>query len=259
MDRQDAFGRLARQLDHLRLRHYGRMGRVEEELGHPKGYLRRQVGQQRLRFDKLFEALDQLGEEPGAFFSQAYGFVPSAEEQLRWHVKPGGAEPELAKVEKAARRVEADLSSTLRPSEAKLPQNRLERLLRTDLPYQRRTVRKAIWSRNPVALATYLRRLDDLRSSRAADVADLARAVVTGVLPHLGGEPGERMALLCQAIGVFASANRVTGKFETAARAVAFALSLARRHDLAIERAPLLQRGAYVLRDHGEFDHALGL
>ncbi|MCP5115059.1 MAG: tetratricopeptide repeat protein [bacterium] len=124
---------------------------------------------------------------------------------------------------------------------------------------QRRVLRQQSWVRDPASLRRYLEQLDGLRFGRVADAAALAETVAVEIVGGVIGPPEEPLELMCHAIGAFGAARRIAGKFATAARALGFALRLAGRHGLVTTRAGLLQRGAYVLRDAGFFDHALDL
>ena len=105
----------------------------------------------------------------------------------------------------------------------------------------------------------YLEHLDTLRYDDAEEAAVLAARVATHLIPALPGPQENRLALQCLALSVFGSARRLRGKFGAATQALRLALAVARRAGLREDRANLLIRAAYVLRDFGHFQRALAL
>ena len=260
MDSRKALERLELELKRERQRNHGRKAVVDQALGHKEGYLRRKIGTgSPLKIDQLLIALEAMDVEPADFFARSYDILPRAEELLGRQERPGAPEKALAAIEAAALAIEAD-----GPADGELPRatrtrEQLETFSRSQLRHQRAVLRKESWPRNPAVLRVYLELVDALRFDRAEDAAALAETVAVEVIPDLVCPQEERLGLLCHAIGAFASARRVKARYATAARAAVFGLRLAGRHGLMVARAALLQRGAYVLRDAGAYDHALVL
>ena len=265
MEPKEVVDRLRAQLlrEHRRL--HGRKGEIDRRMGHSAGFLRRKIGPS-FKLDVREMAL-AMEVEPREFFAEAFDILPRPEDLLRRQEKPGPAARPLARIEAAALALEATgaggAGETGRAPETRAgqspPRSRLESLARTVRSHQRDALRKESWVKDPDALRCYLEQLDGLRFDRAGDSAALAATVAVEVVANVDGHHRQRLELLCRAIGVFASGQRVIGEFATAARAVGFALRMAGRHGLTATRAALLQRGAYVLRDSGAFDHALEL
>ena len=259
----DALERLQLALERELDGHHGRKGEVDRQLGHYEGFLRRKIANGfNVKLGELFGALGALELDPAEFLARAFDISPGAEDLLRRQEKPGPPSRSLASIESAAFALEArPAPAKPSPQPTRQPATRsrqqLESFVRTGLGNQRNIVRKQSWVRDSASLRRYLELLDGLRFDRAQDAAALAETVAVELVAKVACPQDGRLELLCHAIGAFASAKRVVGEFATAARAVGFALRLAGRHGLIAARACLLQRGGYVLRDTGCFDHAL--
>ncbi len=260
MEFERADGPLARAFERELKRHHGRIGATEMALSYNRGHFSRLFRDGHpIKVDLILRALEHLGVEPRDFFAQAYDISLIPEVQLRLHVRPHKVDPELKKIEKAI--VHLETEDPPEPSETKLRdfRRRLETFWRDGAGYQRKYLRKMKMFRQVAFVTAYLERLDALRYERPKDAAKVAAGVVTILLPLVPGERERIIALACKAMGVFASGHRQTLGFETAAAALVAGLRLAGRHGLELERAELLQRGAFVLADHKQFDRALKL
>ncbi len=263
MGRKNNLESVKQALRRLLARHHGRRGEVDRRLGHTKGFLCRKLGSDKLRVEELLGTLSTLRVEPGEFFGEVFDILPRPEQLLRRQEKPGKPGLPLARIEKATLALEAevargDAEAEAEPSSATRSRRQLESFARTRLDHQRKVLREESWVRDAASLRRYLEQLDVLRFDRADDSASLAETVAVEIVAGVSC-PQDRLELLCHAIGTFGSARRVSAELATAARAIGSGLRLAGRHGLAAARADLLQRGAYVLRDAGFFDHALDL
>ncbi len=268
MDPKDFIDRLRAQLERERDRQPRGRREIDKRMGHSAGWLTRKTGKDfTLKVTELARALAEMGVEPGEFFGEAFDILPRPEELLRRQEKPGPPAESLARIEAAARALEAESEEPPTPDTAPVgtaptitrSRDEIESLVRSRLSYQRDRLREEDWARDPANLGYYLEQLDALRSDRADDSASLAETVAVEIVPLVSCSQERRFELLCQAIGVFASGQRVRANFATAARGIGLGLSLANRHRLSAARPRLLQRGAYVLRDTGFRDHALRL
>ncbi len=165
-------------------------------------------------------------------------------------------DPQLRRIEQTLHRLETD-DPPAAPLQARDYHPRLEEYWRAETCYQRRYLGTTVMFRQPAFVADYLERLDALRYERPKDAAKVAAGVVTILLPLVGASRDEILAFACKGIGIYASGHRQSLDFNTAAHALLVGVRLAGRHGLELERAELLQRGAYVLSDQGEFNRAL--
>ena len=244
---------------------HGRKGQVDRRMKHHEGFLKRKTGEKfQLRVTELFKALEALDLDVVDFFASTFDILPRPEELLRRQEKPGPPSRSLANIEAAALALATDpppdeAAAESQPPEETRSREQLESFVRTGTEHQRNVLREASWSRDAATLSCYLEQLDNLRFDRPPDTAALAETVVVELMPGVICGQEQRLEMLCHAIGAFASAQRVIADLGAAARAIGFGLRLAGRHGLIAAKASLLQRGAYVLRDTGQYDHALVL
>ncbi len=262
MKAEEALARILASLKAERRERYGRLGEQERCLSKRRGYLSQALRSPRgITLKVLLKALEALGVDLARFFGRVFDISPDAAEYLRELEGAGEPEPALARLEKAALALfRARASGTCQKKAAgKLvdPQELLTSIERCPRLERRRWLRTTKKYRHPEFARAYLDRLDALRYENAMDAAKLAEVVALDLVPQLACGARERLALQLNAVGVFASARRVQGRYETAARAIRFALRLAREADLQDCAASLLTRGAYVLHDHGFYDRAL--
>ncbi len=258
MDIERADGPLARAFERELKRHHGRKGATEIALGYTRGHFRRLFRQKLpIKLDLVLRALDLLGVDPRGFFARAYDIGLHPEHLLSLHTRPDRVEAQLRKIEKTLHRLETEDPPTAEPLQTRDYRPRLETYWRDDASYQRKYLGTTMMFRQPAFVADYLERLDALRYERPKDAAKVAAGVVTILLPLVSADREQILAFACKAIGVYASGHRQSLGFETAAAALLVGLRLAGHHGLELERAELMQRGAYVLSDHGEFDRAL--
>ncbi len=258
MDFERADGPLARAFERELKRHHGRIGATEIALGYTRGHFRRLFRQKLpIKTDLILRAVEALGVDPREFFARAYDISLIPEHLLGLHARPGRIEPGLRKIEKAVLRLETGNPPEGSGLQARDFHPRLETYWRAGAGYQRKHLGKTKMFRQPAFVTEYLERLDTLRYERPKDAAKIAAGVVTILLPLVPADREEIIGFACKAIGIYASGHRQSLGFETAAAAIVMGLRLAGRHGLELARAELMQRGAYVLSDHGEFDRAL--
>ena len=259
MDLDEAKRLLTRAFGHELDRQWGKIGKTELGLGYPRGHFRRQLREKKsgLSLDLILQALVSLGVEPGEFFAKAYDIGLTAEHLLGSSARQAEVDPALKRIRKIAWLLESGSLAIPRKKRPRDFTRRLETLSRENLCDQRKSLRRTKMFRQLAFVAAYLERLDSLRYSRARDVVKLAMTVAVDLLPRAPGSKKEILELMCKTVGVFGSANRQIAEFDAAREALGFGLRLASRHELDLARADLLQRGAYVLRDNGEFNRAL--
>ncbi len=258
MDFERPDGPLALAFQRELKRHHGRIGATEIALGYRRGHFSRLFREgHRIQIDLILQALDLLTVDHGEFFARAYDISLIPEVILSLLARPERIEPELGRIEKAVHRLETEDSPDPGNFQARDFRPRLETYWRDEAGYQRRYLRTTKMFRQPAFVAAYLERLDALRYERPKDAAKVAAGVVTILLPLVPADREQIIGFACKAIGIYASGHRQSLGFETAAAAIVVGLRLAGRHGLELARAELLQRGAYVLSDHGEFNRAL--
>ncbi len=260
MDFERADGPLARAFEGELKRHHGRIGATEIALGYNRGHFSRLFREELpIKIDLILRALDLLGVDHGEFFARAYDISLIPEVMLGLHARSHLVEPELCRIEKVVQRLETEEPPRAGSLQGRDFRPRLETYWRDEAGYQRKHLAKTKMFRQPAFVTAYLERLDALRYERPKDAAKVAAGVVTLLLPLVPADRKQIIGFACKAIGIYASGHRQSLGFATAAAAIVVGLKLAGRHGLELERAELLQRGAFVLSDHGEFDRALGL
>jgi tetratricopeptide (TPR) repeat protein len=143
---------------------------------------------------------------------------------------------------------------------------RLQDLLQLGLPKRRRwawrllnAAGRKVWVAKPAgvpaaAIGPALARLDELRHRSPAEAADGARWLALHLCPRLAAAGAREAFVRC--LAVYASAIRMHGDTDLAARVLSLGLGLAPEISPDIE-ADLCLRSAYVLRDFGRFRDAL--
>ncbi len=260
MDFERPDGPLARAFQRELKRHHGRIGATEAALGFSRGHFSRLFrDSHRIPIDLILRTLEKLGVDHREFFARAYDISLIPEVMLSLYARPGRVEPELHRIEKAVHHLETEDPPDLGSLQARDFRPRLDTFWRDEAGYQRRYLRTTRMFRQPAFVTAYLERLDALRYERPKDAAKVAAGVVTILLPRVPADREQLIGFACKAIGIYASGHRQSLGFETAAAAILVGLRLAGRHGLELARAELLQRGAFVLADHGEFNRALAL
>ncbi len=260
MDLERADGLLARAFERELQRRHGRIGATEIALGYARGHFRRLFREQRpIKLDVVLRALGLLGVDPREFIAQAYDIDLRPEHLLSLHARPGRLDPQLPRIEKALKRLETGDPPAPARRQARDYRPRLETYWCAGAAYQRKYLGTTRMFRQAAFVTDYLELLDDLCYEQPRDAAKVAAGVVTILLPLIPAGREQILNFACRAIGVYASGHRRSLGFETAATALVAGLRLAGRHGLKLARAELLQRGAFVLSDHGEFHRALSL
>ncbi len=257
MDWQETQRRLLEGLyDQVRSR-WGRIGETEARLGISDGYLGKLCrGKHDFKLSLFLEAIEALGLDHRAFFSQALEIQPEPEDYLRQLDETGDRDSTLARMAGATRELEtatppaADRRATA-GAEAVAGVAACRRV------EQLRRLRAGRKYRSHAFARAYLEHLDALRYDDAGEAARLAAGVAQNLIPALPGPQQERVALQCLALGVYGSARRLEGRFSAAARTFNLALEVARRTGLRRDTANLLLRASYLLKDHGQFRRAL--
>ena len=244
------------RLEALKAREYGQLEQLAVDSGRGRGYITKLHKTDGYTFRRLLTVIALLRETPARFFARAYDISPDPETYLEDLLRPEAEEAVLGRIERVTRDVERQPPPEGRPSACRA---RVEALTRSSRSDQRKRLRNAKKFQTPGFLRRYLVRLDDLRYDRPADAAYLAETLVRDVVVKVIASRTERVELQCRALGVYGSAHRMLGNFATAARAIVLGLEVARRHDLEIVVAELLQRGAYLLQDQTEYERALRL
>ena len=266
MSWQDTHARL-RECLRLELRkNWGSIAEIEERVSCSNGYLNKlSAGTHEFKLDLFLKTLDALEIDPRAFFSRALGIQPVPEDYLQELEDGTENDRALARIDRAIRRLESAPRPELADGDGLAPADRavtagaehVADFVRCPVREQHRRLRDTRRYRTHAFARAYLEHLDTLRYENAAQAAKLAEKVATHLVPALPGPRRERGALQCAAIGIFASARRMKGRFATAARAFRMGLELARRTGNRAETAALLQRSSYLLKDFGHFERAL--
>ena len=257
MKTEEALRRVTEAVDALCRSLYGRLGELESRLGRGSGYISRMAKSPRLTMRRLLSALEAARVEPASFFARAYDIRPEPETFLRDLDRPGEECRIFDCVARTAKKLETEAPPA--PSQTVIAQARLVELSRSSRSDQRKRLRTTKKFQTPRFLREYLLYLDELRYDKPSDAELLSRTVAEDVVLLVPASRRERVELYCGALGVFASANRLLGNLTTAVRAILLGLELARRYGFEVEVARLLQRGAYLLSDHGLPGRALGL
>ncbi len=240
-------------------RRWGQRRAINKVIGHGLDYLSKVCrGALPIKLDVLLVVLEFMGVDAGRFFAGALGASVANDWLLEDLERFGEIHRQLRDLEKATVQLEISEPLGLAPPLADADAI-LSDVLGCNLMEQRRRLRTAQKYCHPAFAAAYLEHLDDLRYDDPRIARDSARVVAVKLIPRLPGSQHDRIALQLKAIGIFASCHRQKGNFATAARALRLSLAFARRHRLPDTIADLLQRGAYVLSDHGRYTDALAL
>ncbi len=253
---KEALRRVAYVLELLRDREHGRLKDLAVAIGKDRSYMTKLPKTEGYRFTRLLAVIGAYREEPGRFFARAFDISPDPDAYLEDLLRPGEEEPILGRIERVTRRIEHEPPPEGEPSTSRATVEDLNRSCRSD---QRKRLQNVKKFQTVAFLRRYLVYLDDLRYESPADSAFLAESLARGVVERVIGSKTERLELQCRALGAYGSAHRVRGNFPTAAKAIVLGLEVARRNDLEITVADLLQRGAYVLHDQAQSERALRL
>ncbi len=236
-----------------------RVREIATALGRSEDYLRRVAsGARPITVERILKALHHMEIDPGRFFANALGSRVHRDALLEDVERMGEVHPRLERIEQATARLEVagPPAAAPRPIEAEAM---LADVLECTGKEQRRRLRKAAKYRHPAFAAAYLEHLDALRYDDPKEARQNAEVMAVWLIPELPVPRRQCLALQLEAIGVYASSLRQTGKFATAARALRGALAVARAHELKARLADLLQRAAWVLSSHGRFSDAMDL
>ncbi len=236
---------------------WGGIAEIEKRVACSNGYLNKlSSGTHEFKLDLFLKTLDALEIDPRAFFSRALGIQPLPEDYLRELEDDTCIDRAFARIERATHQLETAEPADPDPA-AKAGAGDVTALAQCPLREQHRRLRNTRKYRTHAFVRAYLEHLDSLHYTDAVQAARLAEKVAVCLIPTLPGPRGDRLALLCVAAGIFASARRRKGRFADAARAFRRALELSRRQRLGAETAALLKRAAYLLKDFGHFERAL--
>ncbi len=238
---------------------WGQRGAINAAIGHDAKYLNKVcLGEFPIKLDELLLALEVMAVDAGRFFAAALGAPVENDSLLEDLESFGEIDHRLGAIEKAT--VQLELSEPVGSAPPIVDVEELvSAVVACNATEQRRRLSTAQKYCHPAFAAAYLEHLDALRYDDPKAARENAWVVAVKLIPRLPGSQRERIPLQLKAIGIFASANRQKANFATAACAVRFALAFARRHRLPETVADLLQRGAYVLKDHGRYADMLKL
>ncbi len=257
MSWQDTHARLRECLRQELRKQWGGIAEIENRVACSSGYLNKlSSGTHEFKLDLFLKTLEALDVDPRVFFSRALGIQPVAEDYLRELEDESDVDRALARIECAAEQLETAEPPDPDPA-ATAAAGDVAELVKCPIREQHRRLRNTRKYRTHAFARAYLEHLDSLRYDNALRAARLAEKVAVCLIPALPGPRGGRLALLCVAFGIFASARRQKGRYADAARALRLALELSRRQRLSAENAALLQRAAYLLKDFGQFERAL--
>ncbi len=232
---------------------------VKAGLGLSQDYLRKVVrGTRSISIERLLETLELMDVDAGRFFANVLGTRIRQDALLEELEGLGEIHPRLERVERALAKVEdaEPPAPASRPIDAEAM---LASVLGCAGTEQRRRLRHTEKYRHPAFAAAYLEHLDALRYDDPKEARQNAEVVAVWLIPALPGPRLERLALVLEAIGIYASALRQQGRFAMAARALRRALASARAHGLKTTLADLLQRAAYLISNQGRYSDALEL
>ncbi len=233
-----------------------RPGVVLSRLGRSEGYLRNVWhGRSSISLRRFLEVIEATGSTPARFFEKSFDTTPSAETFL------------LAMAgELVDRRLPDALNETLMAGiEGSQPaRNRpgfdreeaVERLAQKSVAGQRRLLCRTQQYRDVEFLQLYLEYLDEMRFDHRQQAARLAETIALKVAPQAFGTPAQCTSLFCKALGILASAERISGHLAKAAAVIGVALAAARKRDLKQARARLLVCSSSVLRDNSQPNRA---
>ncbi len=239
--------------------HHGHIREIERRLKLSEGYLSRlNRGTRDFKLRLFLQTIDEVGLEQGSFFSSALGYQPTPEDHLREVEDPHDPDPEFRRIAQATRELEIDEPPAAYPA-ASATDDDVAEIAVCSRHEQLRRLRTSRKYRTHAFAGAYLKHLDSLRYDDAKLAGRLATRVAVRLIPDLPSPQRDRLALQCLALGVFGSARRLKGRFGAAARPLRLALELSKRAGVREDRANLLLRGSYVLRDLGHFHRALAL
>lgn len=262
MKAEEARERILTSLRRELRKKWGRLGGIAEEIGRSPSYLSKIcTNTLPVTLERLLEILQALEVEPADFFGEALDIVMPEPDRLLQDIEGGGPiDRALPMLEVVAERLDGPVRASppsVRSSRRLNWAALVDKMARCTLSEQRRRMRTAARYRHPSFVRPFLEYLDALRYDSPRDASRLTETVVRELLSTLDCEVEERLTFFCRALGIFGSAHRILGHYPTAARAQRMALVLARQHGLTMTVADLLQRSAYVLADHGEYQRAL--
>lgn len=257
MNWQDTHSRLRECLRSELRKRWGGIAEIEERVACSNGYLNKlSSGAHEFKLDLFLKTLEALEIDPRVFFSRALGIHPAPEDYLRELEDSTEVARPLARIDRATSLLETTVSGPPEPS-ANADARHVADLVKCSTREQHRRLRSTRRYRTHAFARAYLEHLDSMRYDNAMQAAKLVEKVATHLIPALPGPNRERIALQCRALGIFASAWRLKGRFATAAQAFRMALELSRRARCRAETADLLQRASYLLKDHGHFERSL--
>ncbi|MCP3957414.1 MAG: hypothetical protein GY719_06145 [bacterium] len=259
MKAEENASRILSALDAELKRRHGHIAGADAGISRSEGYLARvRRGKTEITIDRLLKTLELIDVEPGLFFVNALRTPVSRDAVLKGLQVDGKVLAGLHRIEKATIALEQAPDETERATGGD-PGQLVARVAACGDKEQWRRLKNTTKYRTALFAAAFLDHLDSLRYDDPSAAARRAQTVALHFVPSLRCGRLRRLALQLTAIGVYASARRMTGSYATAARGLVFALDMAKRHGLATVAADLLQRAAYLLSDHGRFAEAMML
>ncbi|MEM9598862.1 MAG: hypothetical protein AAGD06_31635 [Acidobacteriota bacterium] len=227
-------------------KHWGHISEIETRIEKSDGYLRKFCnGASGMSLEQFLRCLEALGVDAGEFTAQALGTVPSADLFLAALDDERRIDRGWKKLERAVHELSL-VGPTTEPTSVS-PERAAalaEKLLASTATEQRRRLRHTASYRDPEVASAYLDGLDQLRHHEPRLAIKLVVSMVVDFLPKLEADT-RRLRLLCRALAVYESAQRLSGEFATAARALRVALGLSREQGFLDLTANLLMRGSY--------------
>ncbi len=259
MDWQEVQRRLLEGLHGEVRSRWGHISELEERLGLSGGYLNKLCkGKHEFKLAGFLKTLSTMGLDPRAFFARTLEIHTEPADYLEELAGEVDDDRELARIVRAALELQSADPPSARPA-VTADASTVTEFAACPRTEQRRRLRSTARYRTHAFARAYLEHLDAWRYDHAPEAAALATEVAVHLLPALPGPQSERLSLQCLALGVFGAARRLKAEFGAAARAFGLALELARRERLLKDRANLLLRSSYLLKDFGHFDRALAL
>ena len=248
---------------------WGRIGRLEADLGRRPGYLAKVYRAiQYTTVPALFQIFDRLGVNAMSFWGHALDLPPRPELALDRLAEELPRDPASSKrLRRRLARVATQLATCDRaePSPQEIEpapagsHQFLEALDACRWPRQSgKLLRASPRFHHPAFLHSYLQHLEPQLRGNPRGVAGVVAIMVLEILPRLPAN-AERIHLLCQSLGSWAACQVRMGRRENGVQILRTALHLARRHRLRQSAAHLLEIGASVLEACGKGHQALQL
>ncbi len=243
----------------LQKRH-GEIRQVEEAISRSEGYLRSFCrGKSSLTVELLMQSLEVMGVDLRLFFANALAAPLRSDAVLQNLRTSGRVHRGLPELKEAVRRVEQGGPLVAEGEAPGCVEQLLACIATPNGSEERRRLKTAHKYRDVGFVRAYLELQDSLRYDQPKKAGLNARTVAVHLLPKTPSDPRDRLALQIEALGIYGSARRMVGDFATAQRVLVLALEVARKHEFLELTASLLQRGSYILTDHGKLAESLAL